>query len=102
MELLLSASAEQDLADAMAWYDANRPGLGGEFLLAVQARLAIMAERPWQFPLFATGGPRQFRFALVRRFPYRILFEIRSENRVIVLGLAHTSRGPRSWRERLA
>ncbi len=32
-ELTLAPEAEQDVAEAYAWYESRRPGLGEEFLI---------------------------------------------------------------------
>ena len=76
--------------------------MGDEFLLAVEARLAAMVERPLQFPLLESVSLRPFRFSLIRRFPYRIVFEVPSADTVIVLAVAHTSRHPGAWEGRLS
>jgi hypothetical protein len=43
--------AEADLREAKAWYDAQRPGLGERFALAVVATVEAMVENPLRFPL---------------------------------------------------
>ena len=59
------ADAEQDLRDAIAWYDSEREGLGDELLAEVDAALTRAAERPAVFPVVVAP----FRRALCERFP---------------------------------
>jgi len=42
----LRPEAEKDLADAAAWYEAQRPGLGQEFLDEALATFSAVAETP--------------------------------------------------------
>lgn len=101
MNLRFSPDARSDLTAAYDWYNRQRLGLGEDFLQAVQARVAAVAEWPLQFPMLETKSERHFRYSLVRRFPYRIVFEIQRDDTVIVLAVAHTSRDPQVWQRRL-
>jgi hypothetical protein len=46
VELVLAPEAELDLAEAYAWYEARRPGLGEEFLGSVDACLEQIRRWP--------------------------------------------------------
>jgi len=50
-ELVIAPEAEQDLADAYAWYEIRRPGLGEEFLSCVGACIEAIRRRPEIHPL---------------------------------------------------
>ncbi len=93
--LLIRPEAEADLAEAFAWYEARRDGLGHEFLLAVEARLAAIQRHPESFPVVH----QQIRRALIRRFPYGIFFIVEESN-VIVLAVFHAKRDPQHWQTR--
>ena len=43
---------------------------------------------------------KEYRRALVRRFPYAVFYEHMSDT-ITVFGVLHTSRRPQSWRQRL-
>lgn len=64
--------AEEELREAVAWYERQRPGLGAELLAAVQQRLTVVQRRPESFPPFGNDGHRK---CLVGRFPYTIFFQ---------------------------
>lgn len=65
--LSIRPEAEADLAEAFAWYEERRAGLGGEFLKEVRAVLDAVAE----FPLQHSVIYRDVRRALPRRFPIK-------------------------------
>ncbi len=50
-ELILRQEAEQDLVEAHAWYEERVPGLGAEFLAAVEQTLEYIQGNPDRFPL---------------------------------------------------
>ncbi len=96
----LDPAAEEELADADAWYE-ERAGLRGDLLAAVREAGARIAERPHSFPL-ASGVPArlEIRRCPVRRFPYGMYFvELPEELRV--LAVAHNRRRPFYWRKRV-
>ena len=76
--------AERDLAEARAWYDAQRPGLGDEFLDAVAAAMQVLATSPERQPLYF----RRFRRVIVARFPYKVFYQTIGEH-VVVFRLLH-------------
>jgi toxin ParE1/3/4 len=82
--VLVRAEAEQDLREARDWYEQKRTGLGDEFLDAVAnaiSELALHADR--SRPYF-----RLFRRVHLRRFPYKIFYQVVGE-RVIVFRVLH-------------
>jgi toxin ParE1/3/4 len=97
MIIVLGPAAEAELEEAMAWYDARREGLGLLLVLAVNATLTRISEAPQACTLVGPSG--QFRRALVGRFPYQVIFEIRQDH-VHVLAVAHLRRQPGYWTSR--
>ncbi len=87
--------AEQELAEAAGWYEEQAPGVGLEFLRAVDATFAAIGREPSMFPLMY----RDLRRALLRRFPYKVYFVVR-DDRVTVVAVVHGRRHPRVWRRR--
>jgi plasmid stabilization system protein ParE len=53
---ILRAAAAADVEEAYDWYEAQREGLGDEFLAAVQAALESILNHPEAAPWF-TGRP---------------------------------------------
>lgn len=95
-DLVISPEAEQDVADAYAWYERQRVGLGEEFLSCVDA--CIQAIR--RAPELSAVVHEDYRRALVRRFPYAVFYEF-LHGAVTVYCVFHTARDPAKWRERL-
>lgn len=94
--LLIRPEAEFDIQDAFEWYEAQAPGLGSEFVRAVDACLSNVGRNPLAYPIIH----KQARRALIRRFPYGILYVFDQET-VSVIACFHGKRNPKSWQERL-
>ena len=93
--LIVNPEAEADLADARAWYDGKRPGLGDDFLHRVEDALSSIERHPeLRGQLFG-----ELRGALVERFPYAVIYRI-DDDQVTVVAVYHTSRNPRGWQGR--
>ena len=95
IEIRLRPEAEQDLAEAAAWYEEQRQGLGQEFLDEVLTMFASVAETPWMYP----NVHRNTRRAVIHRFPFGIYFRIEN-TAIVVVAVMHGSRNPRLWKNR--
>lgn len=93
--LILRPEAEAEMTDAFDWYEDRVPGLGGEFLLCVDAVFNAIVRDPLQFPRIH----RTARRAITRRFPYEVFF-VEDDERVVVLSVFHAKRNPARWQER--
>jgi plasmid stabilization system protein ParE len=87
--------AQRELDEAVAYYDAERDGLGGQFLVEVLGALDRIRSHPEAWPSF---GPN-VRRCLARRFPYGIVYQILAAE-ILVVAVAHLHREPRYWRKR--
>ena len=92
---LVRSAAEADLVEAFEWYEQRSPGLGSEFLRAVDVTFAIIARTPEIFPALQ----KDIRRARLRRFPYGVFFVQRSGT-VSILAVMHAHRDPRLWLSR--
>lgn len=97
-ELTLRQEARAELLEAIAWYEAERPGLGGRFNAEVERLLARILESPRQFPEIDPG----IRRGLVRGFPYGLFFAAQDEvdDEILVLAVLHLHRDPPTWKNR--
>jgi toxin ParE1/3/4 len=84
--------ALRELQQAHDWYEAQREGLGEDFLRACDRTMFDLAEQPLRFPVLHADVRR----ALLVRFPYAVLFRTRA-NQVVVLSVLHQARDPRRW-----
>jgi len=95
LEVRLRPEAEEDLADAAAWYEAQRPGLGKDFLDQALSTFASIVEQPVMFPTVH----RRTRRALLHRFPFGVYYRIETDA-IVVVSVMHGSRDPRLWKKR--
>ena len=95
MKLKLTPEADLDAQDAIRWYDERDWALGDDFLRKVNDCIAAIQENPQKYPILH----RQMRRALVRRFPYEIIFEIESDE-IIIYAIYHCARNPEVWKHR--
>ena len=88
--------ALEDVAQAAGYYRGVSAQLAGSFLDEIDTTIE-------QILLFPEAGPMtagKIRKALLRRFPYAILYEARSDE-VVIIAVMHGKRRPGIWRERL-
>ena len=63
-EIIIRPEAEAELSETFNWYEDRAPGLGSEFLLAVDALLLSIVRNPQQYPIVH----KTIRRGLTRRF----------------------------------
>jgi len=87
--------ASRELDDAIKYYNAEREGLGDEFLEEVNHAIKGIALFPeaWH-PL----SPRTRRCRL-RRFTYGLIYQIRQDE-LLIIAVAHLHRKPGYWKNR--
>ena len=99
--LRIHAAAAEEAAEAAAWYEKERPGLGAEFERAVDAALDLLEQEI--VPLTSVpgvAGPRGVKRLMLRRFPYAVVVRER-DTEILVIAFAHQARRPGYWRDRL-
>jgi plasmid stabilization system protein ParE len=94
--LVVEPEAEVEIAEAAIWYDQQNPAARVSFFRAIDRALDAILENPQQYQIVY----REARRALVDGYPY-VLYYTASESQVIVISCFHTSRDPKTWRERL-
>jgi predicted ribonuclease YlaK len=99
--LRIHAEAADEAAEAAAWYEKERPGLGEDFVRAVEAALDLLEDEVVPLvTLPGAAGARGAKRLLLRRFPYTVVVR-ETGDEVLVLAFAHTARRPGYWRSRL-
>ncbi|MFN0037432.1 MAG: type II toxin-antitoxin system RelE/ParE family toxin [Saprospiraceae bacterium] len=91
----LHEAAEAELWEAIDWYDAQKENLGKEFARELERVVKSISQTPKAFAK-VEGEARK---AVLRRFPYIVIFRVKDEI-VIVLAIFHTSRSPKQWMSR--
>ena len=100
--LRIHAAAAEEAAEAAAWYEKERPGLGADFERAIDAALDMLEQDI--VPLTSApgvagvGGVKRL---LLRRFPYAVVVRERGTE-IFVIAFSHHARRPGYWRDRLS
>ena len=98
--LRIHAAAAEEAAEAAAWYENERPGLGAEFEHATDAALDLLEQEI--IPLVSVpgmAGARGVKRLMLRRFPYSVVV-LERDDAIIVIAFAHRARRPGYWRNR--
>ncbi len=94
-DVIVRSVAQADVREAAFWYESKREGLGGEFILELDALYERITRNPRQFPVIEDATRR----ALLRRFPYAVYFVI-GEDAPVIIAVLHQHRTPDAWHER--
>ncbi|HUR83349.1 MAG TPA: type II toxin-antitoxin system RelE/ParE family toxin [Thermoanaerobaculia bacterium] len=96
-----NAAAEEEFSDYIQWYENESAGLGDRLWLEIQATIELIASRP---AIGEAVGRLRVRGSIrrvpLRHFPFLLVYREHPDHLEIV-ALAHTSRKPRYWRDRL-
>lgn len=88
--------AEIDFQDAVYYYDECESGLGDEFDLELQATINRIVNHPDAWREFS----HRTRRCLCNRFPYSVVYRP-TETEITIYAVAHHSRKPGYWKERM-
>jgi len=91
----LTPEADLDAQQAIQWYDERDQSLGDNFLQKLNKCIADVEKNPQRYPVVH----RQMRRALVKRFPYAILYEVENDE-IVIYAIYHCARDPEQWKRR--
>jgi len=102
VSLAVAPAAQLELIEAAAWYDAIRPGLGTEFLDAIQEAFIRIAADPRLHAVLEswTAARWEVRRCCIQRFPYVIVYWVDGDS-VTVVAISHARRRPLYWIDRM-
>jgi len=83
-------------AEAVDYYNAQRPGLGHEFAVEVQRTFERIRHYPHAWPIFSAHTRRY----LTDRFPFGVLYQVTAQV-ILVGGIMHLKRDPKRWHNRI-
>ena len=87
--------AEDEMAQAALFYEAQTEGLGYAFLDNIGRVVHRLCEHPLTARLTTT-----FRSMILSRFPFKIIYKIEPES-ILIVAVAHQSRRPNYWKTRI-
>ena len=90
--IIISATARTEEAEAYLYYEEKSEGLGERFLSEVQSTLKQIAENP---TFYTYCDPRRIlRDVALPKFPFVIIYEM-EDNKIIVTNIHHTRKEPK-------
>lgn len=95
MEILIIHQAEEELWNAVTYYEEQQPGLGLEFETEVRSAFKKIIQNPTLWPI-KSGNYRKY---ILSRFPYTIWYEVMPEI-IRITAIAHQKRKPGFWKGR--
>lgn len=90
--LIVRPEAEADISDAYHGYEREVPGLGTQFLEAVDDGFNRISDSPLHYAILVSGIRRK----LLGKFPYALFFVFEA-NEVRVLSVLQQARNPGLW-----
>jgi len=96
MSIRFLPEARVEFDASVDWYEAQRMGLGVDFV----ARVGDALERITANPQLHAIVYKKVRKAVVRKFPFVILYQKDAEE-VLVISVFHTARDPSIWKSRV-
>lgn len=88
-------AAEQELNDAVDYYNQCRDGLGVEFAKEVYSAIQNILS----FPNAWTHLSKNTRRCLANRFPYGVIYQI-ADDEIFIIAVMHLNREPGYWKDR--
>ncbi len=88
-EVIFRKRASSELDKAFKIYEKERVGLGSEFIEELDEYLDELETRPKSFRVIV----KNYRIAVMQRFPFEIFFFI-DKQKVVIANIFHTSRRP--------
>jgi len=93
-EVLVSEAAEQDIENALTWFQNQRVGLELEFRSELAAAVNRLRVRPGMYQV----KYKDMRVCFLKRFPYGIHFKLNKDKAQIVLvAVFHLAENPKKW-----
>jgi toxin ParE1/3/4 len=97
MKVWFHPDARIELLESVAYYEAQRAGLGHRFLEGVTEAIHRIRRRPKLYPQVSD----EWRQCRIPRFPYGIVFRV-GAGRIEIHAVMHLHRKPGYWKNRVA
>lgn len=95
-KLKLLTQAQLDIWDIISWYENHQEGLGERFDSNVNILFLEIAASPTHYSFYKNN----FRRAVVKHFPYLVIFKI-IENEIVVHTIIYGGRDPKLINKRI-
>lgn len=88
-QIIVREEAAEEILSSFIWYEKRQAGLGEKFLAELDEIYSSILSHPLTFPLIH----KDFRRALMSKFPFAIFFRIKEEW-ALIYSVFHTHRNP--------
>ena len=87
--------AKNDIKYAAHWYNKKQKGLGNQFLKQVRLITTSIEKNPFNYAVRFD----EVHTAVLKRFPYMIHYLVdKTEFKITIIGVFHTSLNPEKWK----
>ncbi|MEX1197402.1 MAG: type II toxin-antitoxin system RelE/ParE family toxin [Pseudohongiellaceae bacterium] len=101
MQVKVSTEATEELMEAAAWYEREIPGLGEQLIDAFEQATAKLGEpNPPLVPLLGEAARLGAKRLILQSFPFSLV-TVGNRRIITVIALAHHSRKPGYWHDRV-
>jgi plasmid stabilization system protein ParE len=97
LDVLFHPEAQAEYEVSRDWYLVRSEQAATRFEIAVEHALDTIAGNPEFYPQY----DELHRFAVLRRFPFSIVYQILPEG-IYIVAVAHSSRPPGYWQDRIS
>ena len=102
MRLEYHPKASAELNAAVDWYEERGAGLGADLQDSIERNIDTVLRMPSSSPLWpGVDAPVPVRRKIVGQFPYALAYFVR-DNAMLIVAVAHTSRLPGYWLDRVS
>ena len=96
MSYVFLPDAQEELLDAIQWYEREREGLGALLNEEVEGVIQRILQNPLLWRQRADGHRR----VNCRAFPYYVAYHVRGQT-VVIAAVGHVRRKPNYWKKRI-
>lgn len=89
VDIVFHPGAEDELKEAILWYGNQQKGLDIEFVRCIDDAIQKIKRNPGIYPIEFEN----YRKKVVRRFPFKIIYEIMDDH-IYILAVFHSRRNP--------
>jgi plasmid stabilization system protein ParE len=94
-QIIVSREGHGDIAEAITEYRAISPALSERFGAELERVYSYITEYPEMYPVIY----KNFRRALLHKFPYSVFYLIEPPT-ILIVGVVHQSRDEATWKRR--
>lgn len=87
--LTIHPDVEREIEVICSWYEQQASGIGPAFVVELTNLISAILRHPEMYPSFEEG----YRRALLRRFPYQVLYYL-DTNHVLIVSVVHQHMEP--------